>query len=200
MQSINVSAAREYCKLGANVLAAAVSFAVTGAYYTSTPAVTFSGGGGTGAAGTAIVQNGIVTGVTITNPGTGYTSAPTVAFAGGGSAAGTAVLDGTTVDSITMTSGGGKIITFTDQTTYASGEARALVQISLFDRFGNKYETSIAAGGGGTVAVTLGDHGLDSTEGIDGIATVVSDLRAVKDGSVYDIVTLKTTGYFRMEI
>ena len=41
----------------------------------SPPAVTFSGGGGTGAAGTAVVNSsGLVTGVTITNAGSGYTS------------------------------------------------------------------------------------------------------------------------------
>ena len=52
-----------------------------GQYYNTTlvPSVTFSGGGGSGAAGTATVSAaGIVTGVTITNNGTGYTSSPTV--------------------------------------------------------------------------------------------------------------------------
>ena len=48
----------------------------------SPPAVTFSGGGGTGAAGTAVVNSsGLVTGVTITNAGSGYTSVPTITFA-----------------------------------------------------------------------------------------------------------------------
>jgi hypothetical protein len=47
----------------------------------------------------------IVSSVTITNAGTGYTSAPTVAFSaptGGTAATGTVVLDGTTVDSVTI--------------------------------------------------------------------------------------------------
>jgi hypothetical protein len=53
--------------------------------YTSAPTVAFSGGGGgTGAAGTAVIQNGAVVSVTITNPGSGYTAAPTVTFSGGG--------------------------------------------------------------------------------------------------------------------
>jgi predicted outer membrane repeat protein len=55
-----------------------------GAGYTSAPTVTFTGGGGTGAAGTAIIANGAVIGVQMTNGGTGYTSAPTVTFTGGG--------------------------------------------------------------------------------------------------------------------
>jgi hypothetical protein len=54
-----------------------------GSGYTAAPTVGFTGGGGTGAAGTAIIANGAVTGVTITNPGAGYTSAPSVTFTGG---------------------------------------------------------------------------------------------------------------------
>jgi hypothetical protein len=59
--------------------------------YTSAPTVGFSGGGGgTGAAGTAIIQNGAVVAVTITNPGSGYTSAPTITFTGGAGVGATA--------------------------------------------------------------------------------------------------------------
>ena len=56
-----------------------------GAFYNPAipPVVTFSAppAGGTRATGTATVSaNGIVTGITLTNPGSGYTSAPTVTF------------------------------------------------------------------------------------------------------------------------
>lgn len=52
-----------------------------GTGYTSAPTVTFSApADGTAATGTAIIQNGAVTGVTVTSPGTGYTAAPTVTF------------------------------------------------------------------------------------------------------------------------
>lgn len=63
----------------------------SGAY--TAPVVSFSGGGGTGAAATATISaNGAVTGLTITNPGSGYTSPPTVVFtpASSGTAAGVA--------------------------------------------------------------------------------------------------------------
>ena len=65
-----------------------------GSGYSSPPAVAFSGGGGSGAAGTAVLDGNTVSKVTITNPGTGYTSTPTVGFSGGGGsgAAGKAVL------------------------------------------------------------------------------------------------------------
>lgn len=52
-----------------------------GSGYTTAPAVTFSGGGGTGATATAVLTNGVVTSVTISAGGTGYTSAPTVTIA-----------------------------------------------------------------------------------------------------------------------
>jgi hypothetical protein len=73
-----------------------VSLTSGGSGYTGVPAVTLSGGGGSGA--TAFVSSmsaGMVTGVLVGNPGTGYTSAPTVTFSGGGStaaAAGTATI------------------------------------------------------------------------------------------------------------
>lgn len=55
-----------------------------GTGYTSAPAVGFTGGGGSGAAATAVLTGDAVTSFTITNAGSGYTSAPTVSFTGGG--------------------------------------------------------------------------------------------------------------------
>lgn len=52
-----------------------------GSGYSSAPAVTFSGGAGTGAAATAVVTGGVVSAITVTAGGTGYTTAPTVAIA-----------------------------------------------------------------------------------------------------------------------
>jgi hypothetical protein len=62
--------------------------------YTTAPTVTFSGGGGTGAAGTAVLSAGKVAVVYLTDQGSGYTSAPTVRFTAtvGTGAAATAVL------------------------------------------------------------------------------------------------------------
>lgn len=76
-----------------------------GTAYTTAPAVGFSGGGGSGAAGTAVVAGGAVISVTMTNPGTGYTSEPTVDFTGGGGsgAAGTAVMLALSLDAIPTT-------------------------------------------------------------------------------------------------
>lgn len=73
-----------------------------GSGYTSVPTVSFTGGGGTGAAAIAVVDLtlGKVIAVFMTNQGTGYTSAPTVAFTGGGgtAAAATAVVGDSNTD------------------------------------------------------------------------------------------------------
>lgn len=63
--------------------------------YTSAPTVTFSGGGGTGAAATAfLTTTKRVARIYMTNNGTGYTTAPTITLTGGGGtgASATAVL------------------------------------------------------------------------------------------------------------
>jgi len=74
-----------------------------GSGYTSAPTVAFSGGGGSGATGTATIttfytiSGGVttattrVTGITVTNPGSGYTSAPAVTLSGGGGSGAVAV-------------------------------------------------------------------------------------------------------------
>ena len=100
----------------------------TGSGYTSAPIVTITGGGatvqatatasiyiGTAAMGTANISGGAVTGITITNPGSGYVAAPTIVFTGGNfSIAATASANITTggsgytsVPVITLTGGGG---------------------------------------------------------------------------------------------
>lgn len=62
---------------------AAIELTSGGTGYTSAPTVAFSGGGGTGAAATAIIEDGKVVGFNITNAGSGYTSKPTINFTGG---------------------------------------------------------------------------------------------------------------------
>lgn len=64
-----------------------VSITSGGGLYTSPPTVVFSGGGGSGATGTAVMLAGSVVKVTMTAGGSGYTSAPAVSFTGGGVAA-----------------------------------------------------------------------------------------------------------------
>lgn len=55
-----------------------------GAGYTLAPNIVFIGGGGSGAAATCTIGNGLVGIVTITSGGSGYTTSPTVTFSGPG--------------------------------------------------------------------------------------------------------------------
>ena len=75
-----------------------------GSGYTSAPTVSFSGGGGSGATGTASVSNGLVTGVSITAGGSGDTSAPGISYSGGGGsgASGTVNISGGAVTSVSI--------------------------------------------------------------------------------------------------
>lgn len=197
MLSIDNSPALDYCKLGDNTLAASVAFALANADYTSAPTVAFSGGGGTGAAGTAVIENGVVKSVTITNQGSGYTSAPTVAFSSGGGsgATGVAVIDSGTgkVTGVTITNAGGQAVTFTDNTAYVSPDARKAVQVSVFDHFGAKAEAIIPEGST-SVKVGIKANNLNTVEGINAIVTVISKKGKRKNGTVHGITTINSSG------
>ena len=87
-------------RVGKDVGRGVASVTVTsgGTGYSSAPTVSFTGGGGTGGAGTTVLSSGAVQSVTITTAGSGYTSNPTVVFNGGSplvTAAGTAALTAT---------------------------------------------------------------------------------------------------------
>lgn len=80
-----------------------------GSGYTIAPGVRFIGGGGSGAAATSVIGNGIIGPITITNPGSGYTTAPTITFTGAAtvSAAATAVVSAAgTISAIRITNSG----------------------------------------------------------------------------------------------
>jgi len=74
-----------------------------GSGYTSVPGVSF-GGGGSGAAGTASISGGEVTGVSVTSGGSGYSEPTTVSFSGGGGsgASATAILSSGSVSSVSF--------------------------------------------------------------------------------------------------
>lgn len=82
--------------------------------YQSAPAVSFTGGGGTGATAHAVVSNGKVTSVVIDTAGTGYTTAPTVVFdntdTGGSGAAATATVGGGLVTAVTLSADDDEVV------------------------------------------------------------------------------------------
>ena len=74
----------------------------------SGPDVGISGGGGSGATAVATITTGVITAITVTNPGSGYATAPAVNITGGvgNGATATATLVGGGVGSIAVTAGG----------------------------------------------------------------------------------------------
>ena len=202
MLSIDTSAVQNYPDNVNNKLAASLSYLFDGVGYTSAPTVTISGGGGTGATATAVIANGRVTGITVTAPGSGYTTDPTVAITGGGGSGATATVtrSTTTVGSITVTNAGtGQTLKITDNTTYVSPDVRDVVNILLADKFGKKKEYTIPAGGTGYKVIDFFADGFNKSEGLDIEATVVSDKRKVKNGSIHDVGVNKTSGNLVMD-
>lgn len=83
-----------------------VTVTAGGSGYTSVPTVSFSGGGGSSAAATAVLA---VKEITVTDGGSGYGTAPTVKFSGGSpttKATATATVSGGVVTAITVTNAG----------------------------------------------------------------------------------------------
>jgi FtsP/CotA-like multicopper oxidase with cupredoxin domain len=77
-------------------------------YNTSAPVVSFTSATGSGATAVASVTSGVVTGITVTNSGSGYATAPTVNLVGGGgtSATATAFRQLNAVTGLTLTNQG----------------------------------------------------------------------------------------------
>ena len=143
-----------------------------GSGYTTIPGLTFTGGGGSGAAGTVTLSpTGSIKSITLTSGGSGYRSTPTISFTGGGSGAvatatiGGGGFSGTKVTSVRLVSGGSNylptatvVFTGGSPTTAATASAavgRSVASVAL-DGGGSGY-TSVPAvgfsGGGGSGAL-----------------------------------------------
>lgn len=75
------TAAANMSGVSPNEFVATINVNLGGTGYTVAPAVTISGGGGSGATAQANISGGAVTGITVLTPGSGYSSAPTVTVA-----------------------------------------------------------------------------------------------------------------------
>lgn len=137
-----------------------------GTGYTAAPTIAFSGGGGSGAAATAVLSPTSVATVTVGAGGTLYATAPAVLFTGGGGsgATGTATVAGGAVTSVAVTSGGTGYtstpsVTFTGGGGSGATGTAVLTAVSVFSVLvtnqGTAYTTppTVAfSGGGGTGA------------------------------------------------
>ena len=132
-------------RLGQSVASVTINNPTTNGKYVSAPSVGFSGGGGTNAAGTAILDaDGKVSQVVITNSGSGYSSQPTVTFGDVGVSGQATVAQGSTASAAA---------------TLANVSAGALTGTLTINDGGSGYSSnpvvSISGGGGSSAGVTV---------------------------------------------
>ena len=152
-------------RLGQSVSSVTINNPTTNGKYVSAPSVSFSGGGGTNAAGTAILDaQGKVSQVVITNSGSGYSSQPTVTFGDVGVTGQATVAQGTTAEA---------------SASLANVSAGALTGTLTITNGGSGYSSnpvvSISGGGGSSAGVTV------TPTITDGVITAI----AVSGGSGY---------------
>lgn len=172
-----------------------IAVASGGAGYIDTPIVTITGGTGTGAQAVANVSGGVVTGFTITNPGTGYSSGDvlTATLIGGGSTTaatvGTITLGANTGGGLTKTGAG--VLTLPGTNTY-TGPTTVNAGTLLLDFAGSINSSSgILLNGAGaklvqngaplTPLVTVTNGTLDGTGSFDRVT--VSDGGSLVNGT-----------------
>lgn len=163
---------------------------VSGGGLIETPVVTITGDG-TGATAVAqVAANGDLTGITITNPGVGYTTA-TIALSGGG-AGNTAAVGGEVV--ITPNTSGG--MTFTGNATTILSGANTYTGNTVVSS-GN----TLAIAGSGSLAFKPGANGVSNkvtgagTASFDGAFTIDLSGAAVANGNTWTLVDVAAKSY-----
>jgi len=133
--------------------------------------VNFSGGGGANAAASATVSNGVVTGLTLTAGGSGYTAAPGVSITGGtgSGASATAGITTDTVSAVNLLTGGSGYTAATVNFGGPGTGASALATVTT----DTVSSLTLLAGGSGYTAATVGFGGPGT--GASASATVTTD-------------------------
>ena len=138
------------------------------------PAVTFSGGGGSGAAGYAIVDaTGAITAIRVTNGGTGYASAPTVVISepAGAGAAATATVTAGSVSGVTVSapgSGFGPVLTI----NFSGGGGSGAQACATINASGGIAAINLIAGGSGYTSAPTVNISQPAGTGATATATV----------------------------
>lgn len=126
-----------------------VAISNLGTGYTSAPAVAFTGGGGTGAAGTAVLTNGLA--LAVGTGGTGYTAAPTLSIpappSGGVQATATATVAAGVITGVTITNPGSGYLTAPTITVVpTNGGTGGVINATLTGRVGSVTITNPGSG------------------------------------------------------
>jgi len=143
-----------------------VQLVTPGSGYTTAPAVTVAGGGGTGATVAATILNGAVSGLTITNGGVGYTSLPTITIAAPSSGPATTlapVLTAGVITSIPIASGGSGYSSANPPEVFVTGIGS-----------GARVDAVVLNGSVTAITIANGGIGYDSTTSVSIAAPVAS--------------------------
>ena len=160
-----------------------VTITNAGSGYSSAPTVAFTGGSGTGAAGTAVVGKAVAT-IAVGAGGTGYTSATVTITGGGGTGAtATATISGTSIASIAVTAGGTGY-TSTPTVTITGDGTGGTATATLASTGTIKSITITNAGTGYVSAPTVGLSGGSGT-GAAGTAVIGSALAPTIGSSTF---------------
>lgn len=165
---IAVDITRIRVETGSGSLVAA-DIVTSGSGYTAEPAVTITGGGGSGATARVTVAGGIVTGLAITNGGNGYTSLPTITIAPPGATATATIPAPTTapgplVGPITITNGGSAYTTAPTVVISGGGGTGAAATATISN--GAVTAVTLTSGGAGYTSaptITLSAPGATAT-------------------------------------
>jgi autotransporter-associated beta strand protein len=184
----------------------ATGLTVSGSGFIDTPLVTITNASGdsTGAGATAIAtinSDGSLAGITITNPGLGYTAAPTFALVGGGvgntgAITGTATLVANTSGGLTKLGAG--TMTLTASSTYTGNTTISDGTLALVSGGDISASSAISTGGSGTFEVDSGDHtvgtisGTGTTKVLSGSLTATSIVQDTLDIGSGSWATLNT--------
>ena len=180
---------------GASGSVASIAVTNGGANYTGIPNVSLSGGGGTGAAATAVIEGGVAS-VTVSNGGRGYTVAPAVVFTGGNGfgATATANVSGM-VAGITVTAAGSGYRTNPTVTITGGGGTGARATATINTRTGRVTSIRVTNAGSGYTSVPTvsfsggGGSGAKATASLTESVTSVTVTNAGKGYTTAPTVT-----------
>lgn len=176
----------------AEVLSVAVTPSIGNTGYSSPPKVSFVGGGGSGATGTATVDTatGKVTGIIINSSGSGYTSTPRVILSGGLGLAPTGV-----VKSIDVNSMGSAVYNSPPTINITGGGGVGASAVATLNSAGNLLSITMTSYGYGYTSaptVTLDNGAVTTSTAI--LPTVVANYGAASALAPFVILN-KGTGY-----
>jgi hypothetical protein len=160
-----------------------------GSGYGSPPTVTISGGSGTGATAVAVVNNGTITAINLTNPGRGYQATDvltvTIGTSPGSGAAGHVTMTGFSVASLSLVSGGSALISGgTFPLAFTGGGGTGAAGFAVFNLSGNVAAVALTTPGSGYTsapAVTVSGVSFQTNPiivanlGTESVATIVRD-------------------------